>query len=118
MIINHHPQQNDETDEEVNESGYYCGDRNNQTGEIDLADQIGAEPIQYWRTSGGNEVDFILSDGDRLKAIEVKFDINQVKRNKYKIFLETYTEIPLNFLWMNPFDQDFFKRIYGMPVLC
>lgn len=83
-----------------------------------LADQIGAEPIQYWRTSGGNEVDFILSDGDRLKAIEVKFDINQVKRNKYKIFLETYTEIPLNFLWMNPFDQDFFKRIYGMPVLC
>jgi hypothetical protein len=52
-----------------------------------------------------------------LKAIEVKFDSVQVNRNKYKIFLETYPEIPLKFLWMNPFGQDFFKRIYGMSVL-
>ena len=82
-----------------------------------LADQIGADAIQYWRTSGRNEVDFILSDSDRLKAIEVKFDSVQVNRNKYKIFLETYPEIPLKFLWMNPFDQDFFKRTYGISVL-
>jgi predicted AAA+ superfamily ATPase len=82
-----------------------------------LADQIGVDAIQYWRTSGGNEVDFILSDSDHLKAIEVKFDINLVNRNKYKIFLETYPEIPMQFLWMNPFDQDFFKRIYGRSVL-
>ena len=79
-----------------------------------LADQIGADAIQYWRTSGGNEVDFVLSDGGRLKAIEVKFDSIQVNRNKYKIFSETYPEIPLQFLWMNPFDQDFFKRTYGI----
>ncbi|MCX6220018.1 MAG: ATP-binding protein [Bacteroidia bacterium] len=81
-----------------------------------LADKTGADTIQYWRTSGGNEVDFVLPDNDRLRAIEVKFDSNQVNRNKYKIFLETYPEIPLQFLWMNPFDQDFFKRIFGMSV--
>jgi predicted AAA+ superfamily ATPase len=81
-----------------------------------LADKTGADTIQYWRTSGGNEVDFILPDNDRLRAIEVKFDSNQVNRNRYKIFLETYPEIPLQFLWINPFDQDFFKRIFGMSV--
>jgi hypothetical protein len=82
-----------------------------------LADQIGTDTIQYWRTSGGNEVDFILSASDRLKAIEVKFDNNQVNRNKYKIFLQTYPEIPLQFLWINPFDQDFFKRLNAMTDL-
>jgi len=77
-----------------------------------IADKIGTDAIQYWRTSGGNEVDFVLSDIDRLKAIEVKYDSNQVNLNKYKIFKESYPEIPLNFFWLHPFGQDFFRRIY------
>ncbi|MCL6102145.1 MAG: ATP-binding protein [Bacteroidetes bacterium] len=82
-----------------------------------IADKIGADSIQYWRTSGGNEVDFVLSDINKLMAIEVKYDNNQVKLNKYKLFMETYPEIPLQFFWLNPFDQDFFRRIYlNLPV--
>lgn len=77
-----------------------------------IADKIGADSIQYWRTSGGNEVDFVLSDIDESMAIEVKYDYNQVKLNKYKIFTKTYPEIPLQFFWLSPFDQDFFRRIY------
>ncbi|MEI6277483.1 MAG: ATP-binding protein [Prolixibacteraceae bacterium] len=81
-----------------------------------LADQIGADGIQYWRTSGGNEVDFILTESDQLKAIEVKFDLNQVNRTKYKIFMQTYPGIPLEFRWMYPFNQDFFKRMTEIQV--
>jgi predicted AAA+ superfamily ATPase len=77
-----------------------------------LADRMDVDAIQYWRTSGGNEIDFILSNSDRLSAIEVKFDQNQVKENKFKLFKEAYPEIPLQFLWLNPFGQDFFRRTY------
>ena len=77
-----------------------------------LADKMSTDAIQYWRTSAGNEVDFVLSDNERLKAIEVKYDNNQVNLNKYKLFTKNYPDIPLQFFWLNPFDQDFFRRIY------
>ena len=77
-----------------------------------LADKIGTDAIQYWRTSAGNEVDFVLSDNEQLKAIEVKYDNNQVNLNKYKIFTENYPDIPLQFFWLYPFDEDFFRRTY------
>jgi len=77
-----------------------------------LADKYGADAIHYWRTSGGNEVDFVLSDIGQSKAIEVKYDKNQLKVSKYKLFREAYPEIPIQFIWLHPFDQDFFRRIY------
>lgn len=80
-----------------------------------LADQIGTDAIQYWRTSGGNEIDFILTDSDSPKAIEVKFDHHEVKVKKYKLFEEAYPEFPLQFFWLNPFGQDFFRRTYFPP---
>ncbi len=76
-----------------------------------LADKYGSDSIHYWRVSGGNEVDFVLSDIAEPKAIEVKYDKTQIKVNKYKIFTEAYPEIPLQFIWINPFEQDFFRRI-------
>jgi predicted AAA+ superfamily ATPase len=77
-----------------------------------FVDKFGADAIRYWRTSAGNEVDFVLSDIGETKAFEVKFDKNQIKVNKYKLFTEAYPEIPLRFIWLYPFDQDFFRRIY------
>jgi len=76
-----------------------------------LADKYGPDAIHYWRTSAGNEVDFVISDSDEPKAIEVKYDKNQLKPGKYKIFKETYPEVYLNFCWFYPFDHDFFRRI-------
>lgn len=75
-----------------------------------LADKYGVDTIHYWRTSGGNEVDFVLPDIGESKAIEVKYDKNQLKVNKYKLFKEAYPEIPLHFIWLYPYDQDFFEK--------
>ena len=77
-----------------------------------LVDKHGSDAIHYWRTSGGNEVDFVLSDIAEPKAIEVKYDKNQLKVNKYNLFTEAYPEIPLQFIWIHPFEQDFFRRTY------
>jgi len=77
-----------------------------------LADKSNVDGIQYWRTSGGNEVDFILSDIAEIKAIEVKYDKEQFRINKYKLFRETYPEIPVKYIWLKPFDQDFFRRVF------
>ena len=77
-----------------------------------LEDKYGIDPIQYWRTSGGNEVDFILSVDGKFRAIEVKYDINQIKKSKYKLFMETYPDIPFQFIWFHPFDHNFFRRAF------
>ena len=79
-----------------------------------LAEKYGADVVQFWRTSAGNEVDFVLADVTRPCAIEVKLDSSQVKPGKYKLFNETYPGIPLTFTWMNPFSEDFFRRINSL----
>lgn len=76
-----------------------------------LADKYGNDPIQFWRTASGNEVDFVLSDIGKYKAFELKYDKNQIRVNKYKLFKEAYPEIPVKFVWLNPFDHDFFRWI-------
>jgi len=76
-----------------------------------LADKYGSDAVHYWRTSAGNEVDFVLPDIEEPKAIEVKFDINQIRTNRHKKFREAYNDIPLNYLWLNPFHPDFFRSI-------
>lgn len=79
-----------------------------------LADKYGSDPIQFWRTASGNEVDFVLSDTGKLKAFEVKYGQNQIEANKYKLFMEAYPEIPIQFFWMNPFHQDFFRKAFNL----
>jgi uncharacterized protein len=76
-----------------------------------LADKYGMDAIHFWRTSGGNEVDFVLSDIEEPKAIEVKYDESKVKPDKYGIFAQAYPDIPLSFVWMHPIDEDFFRRM-------
>ncbi len=75
-----------------------------------LAEKYGVDSIRFWRTSAGNEVDFVLPDIAEPFALEVKFDYIQVKLRKYRVFNEAYPEIPLRFSWMNPFNEDFFRR--------
>ena len=42
LIIDHHSDQDHETDEKIYESGYDGRRRNDQSGEVNFADQIGA----------------------------------------------------------------------------
>lgn len=74
-----------------------------------LADKYGIESVYFWRTSAGNEIDFILPETENPKAIEVKFDEARIKQNKYKLFTDAYPEIPLKFVWFQPFGYDFFR---------
>lgn len=77
-----------------------------------LADKYDIDAIQYWRTSAGNEIDFVLPAITNPRAIEAKYDKIRFKPQKYKLFTETYPEIPLENLWFFPFDEDFFRRIH------
>ncbi|HUX83919.1 MAG TPA: DUF4143 domain-containing protein, partial [Chitinophagaceae bacterium] len=75
-----------------------------------LVDKYGLDSIFYWRTADGNEVDFVLPEKENPCAIEAKYDEALIKTSKYRKFTETYPEIPLHFAWMNPFNEDFFRR--------
>lgn len=76
-----------------------------------LAEIYEQDEIKYWRTTAGNEVDFIISQDDNALAFEAKFSQSQVKPEKYKLFALNYPQIKLNFLWMEPFWEEFFRRI-------
>ncbi len=69
------------------------------------------DEIRYWRTTAGNEVDFVLTHYDQPLAVEAKFDKQQVKPEKYKVFASNYPMIRLSFFWLEPFDESFFRRI-------
>ena len=76
-----------------------------------LIEKYGIDEVYYWRTSAGNEIDFVLPRVSQPKAIEAKYDKTQVNINKYKLFSTAYPDISLGFSWMSPGDEDFFRRI-------
>ena len=76
-----------------------------------LAELYEPDEIKYWRTTAGNEVDFIITQHDNAVAVEAKFSQSLVKPEKYKLFASNYPQIKLNFLWMEPFGEEFFRRI-------
>ncbi|MBP6978425.1 MAG: ATP-binding protein [Bacteroidales bacterium] len=58
---------------------------------IRLRTIVGNELLRYWRTSDGNEIDFIITRGPGSgNAIEIKFDIENFNPLKYRKFRETY----------------------------
>ncbi len=57
------------------------------------------EFIKFWRTSSGNEVDFVIDNHGFIEkeAFEIKFNSNSFKEKKYKKFMNTYPDIKLDF---------------------
>ena len=70
------------------------------------------DEIFYWRTSAGNEVDFVLPNIQNPYAIEVKYDQCAIKESKYKLFSENYPEIPLHYTYLNPFTE----RVFSIKI--
>ena len=57
------------------------------------------DQIKFWRTANGNEVDFVVETSfQKGYAVEVKFQDNEGKLSKYKIFTEAYPDFPLQ-IW-------------------
>ena len=75
-----------------------------------LAEKYDLDDISFWRTTEGNEVDFVLSRVENPYAVEIKFSKQAIKESKYKIFCNSYPNILLKFAYMEPFNEDFFRN--------
>lgn len=62
-----------------------------------LAEKYDFDDIRFWRTSDGNEVDFIMPEIEKPLAIEVKFNKSLIKDSKYQKFKDAYSEIDFKF---------------------
>lgn len=77
-----------------------------------LCDTCSMDEIFFWRTSDENDVDFVLPNLENPYAVEAKYNERLIKESKYKKFQENYPDIPLSFAYFEPFNEDFFRRIY------
>lgn len=75
-----------------------------------LLESYDVDDINFWRTSGQNEVDFV-TEGKR--AFEVKASFLRGQKGKYKIFSKAYPNIPLSFVTLD----DKVGRIGKLDVL-
>jgi predicted AAA+ superfamily ATPase len=75
-----------------------------------LCEKHEADDILFWRTTDGNEVDFVIPYVANPYAVEIKYDKALIKPAKYKKFETTYPDILLLFGWLQPFDEGFFRR--------
>jgi predicted AAA+ superfamily ATPase len=64
---------------------------------IRLRQKYELEYLKFWRTTSGNEVDFVLDDpgASKKEAVEIKFNSASFNKKKYIKFLETYPEFNL-----------------------
>lgn len=76
-----------------------------------LIDKYGLDELRYWRTSAGNEVDFVLPHLENKFAVEAKYDLNSIKTSKYKVFERAYPEIRILFWNVQPFTENVLSRI-------
>jgi len=70
-----------------------------------LSERYDQDQIEYWRTADGNEVDFVVETSYlRGFAVEVKFNEQEIKPNKYNKFTQNYPDFPLEFWWWKKMD--------------
>ncbi|MCD6354961.1 MAG: ATP-binding protein [Prolixibacteraceae bacterium] len=63
---------------------------------LQLRNKYAIEEIRFWRTTDGNEVDFVVStEFEKGFAIECKFDENLFNQKKYSKFTNEYPNFPL-----------------------
>ncbi|MEZ4772408.1 MAG: ATP-binding protein [Bacteroidia bacterium] len=69
-----------------------------------LTERFARDQIKFWRTSDGNEVDFVVEEtplGGH--SVEVKFSSAEVNTSRYNKFVSTYPAFPLQFVsWREP----------------
>jgi len=62
-----------------------------------LVDLHEIDNLKYWRTTSGNEIDFVVSTSyEKGYAIETKFNSAAFKEKKYQKFTENYPAYPLS----------------------
>ena len=57
----------------------------------------GNDNLRFWRTTDGNEVDFVFTSGPgKGEALEIKFEETSYNPSKYKKFRDNYPDYTLN----------------------
>ncbi len=73
---------------------------------IQLRNTYGVDPLRYWRTADGNEIDFIISGSyTEGLAVEIKSDEKSYNPSKYQKFLEAYPGYQLTYRAFNSRDN-------------
>jgi len=75
-----------------------------------LVDRFGLDNLRFWRTTSGNEIDFVLPYENPPLAIEAKFDVKMAKIKKYQLFLATYPNYKFRFSNLHPWSENFFRE--------
>jgi len=76
-----------------------------------LADKHSIDAIKFWRTTEGNEADFVLPNVTTPFAVETKYNEALIKQRRYNKFKHAYPAITMHFAWMYRFDENFFRRL-------
>ena len=64
----------------------------------------------YCKSNRLYEVDFVIPQTEQPYAVEVKYNETSIKQSKYRKFVDSYPDIPLHFAFMEPFDENFFRK--------
>lgn len=62
---------------------------------ITLSQKFSKDSIKFWRTTEGNEVDFVIKHDLNNFALEAKFSLKDFKQTKYLKFTNAYPNVPL-----------------------
>jgi len=76
-----------------------------------LVDRYPIDEVRFWRTAYGNEVDFVLPYAQAPVAYEAKYDEQQIKQSRVRLFKENYPSFEFGFQYLQPWKEDFFRRI-------
>lgn len=80
---------------------------------IRLMEIYNEDSLKYWRTTNGQEIDFIATETyGKGKAYEVKFSGKAINPTKYKQFTENYSSFPLQYI-----TYDFNIQENTIPIL-
>lgn len=72
-----------------------------------LSENYKADQLKFWRTTEGNEVDFVIENSENDgQAIEVKFSSSEIRPSKYKLFVANYPNFPLSY---KTWDSDIYR---------
>ena len=63
-----------------------------------LLERHDMDELNFWRTTAGNEVDFVLPHAAQPFAVEVKHSLGAARASKYATFIASYPDIPLRFI--------------------
>ena len=82
----------------------------------ELHAHLGREPIRYWRSKHGNQIDFVIAGRGRPPiAIECKWSAGEFDPSGVRAFRAAYPDGP-TFVVASDVDRTYTRPVAGIPV--